>query len=74
MQFYAQLSMKKFYNLSNFSCRIAFVAIDSYADDNLESPAQFENQIKPRIYLRHIMRNTMYEKPPFFSQNWRKEN
>ena len=29
---------------------------------NKESPAQFENRIKPRVYVRCITRNTMYEK------------
>ena len=30
----------------------------------LESPAQFENQIKPQVYVRRITR-TVYEKAPF---------
>ena len=29
------------------------------------SPAQFENQIKPWMYVRRIMRTTMYETAPF---------
>ena len=29
---------------------------------NPESPAQFENRIKPRLYVRRITRSTMYEK------------
>ena len=32
---------------------------------NREGPAQFENRIKPRVYIRHITRSTMYEKAPF---------
>ena len=32
---------------------------------NLESPAQFENQIKPQVYVRLITRSAMYEKAPF---------
>ena len=32
---------------------------------NRESPAQFENQIKSRMYVRRISRSTMYEKAPF---------
>ena len=34
---------------------------------NRECPAQFENRIKPRLYIRHITRSTtcMYEKAPF---------
>ena len=27
-----------------------------------ESPVQFENRIKPRVYVRHITCSTMYEK------------
>ena len=30
-----------------------------------ESPAQFDNRIKPGVYVRGIMRGTMYEKAPF---------
>ena len=29
---------------------------------NRESPAQFENRIKPRVYVSRITRSTMYEK------------
>ena len=29
---------------------------------NRESPAQFENQIKPQVYVRRIARSTMYKK------------
>ena len=32
---------------------------------NWESRAQFENRIKPRMYVRHITHSTMYEKAPF---------
>ena len=32
---------------------------------NRESPPQFENRIKPRVYVRRITRSTMYEKSPF---------
>ena len=39
-----------------------------------ENPAQFENQIKPRMYVRRITRSTMYEVAHFVSRNWRKEN
>ena len=31
---------------------------------NRESPAQFENRIKPRVYVMRITRSTMYEKDP----------
>ena len=30
-----------------------------------ESPAQFENRIKPRVYIRRITGSTMYEKAAF---------
>ena len=30
-----------------------------------ESPAQFENRIKPLVYIRQITHSTMYEKAPF---------
>ena len=30
-----------------------------------ESPPQFENQIMARVYVRSIMRSTMYQKAPF---------
>ena len=30
-----------------------------------ESPAQFENRIKPRVYVRRIRGSTMYKKTPF---------
>ena len=30
-----------------------------------ESPAQFANLIKPRVYIRRITRSTMYVKAPF---------
>ena len=30
-----------------------------------ESPAQFENRIKPLVYIRRITHSTMYEKAPF---------
>ena len=33
---------------------------------NRESPAQFENRIKPRVYVRCVTRSTMYEKNPFY--------
>ena len=39
---------------------------------NRESPVQFENRIKPRVYVRHITLSTMYEKAPFCYRNWRK--
>ena len=41
---------------------------------NWESQAQFKNQNMLRVYVRRITRSTMYEKGPFFSRNWRKEN
>ena len=31
-----------------------------------ESPPQFENRIMARVYVRSIMRSTMYQKAPFF--------
>ena len=40
--------------------------ITEYISHNLcQSPAQFENRIKPRVYAKRIMRSTMYEKAPF---------
>ena len=30
-----------------------------------ESPAQFENRINPRVYVRRITRSTLYKKAPF---------
>ena len=30
-----------------------------------ESSAQFENRIKPRVYVRRITSSTMYKKAPF---------
>ena len=30
-----------------------------------ESPLQFENRIMARVYMRSIMRSTMYQKAPF---------
>ena len=30
-----------------------------------ESPAQFENPINPRVYVRRVTHSTMYEKAPF---------
>ena len=30
-----------------------------------ENPAQVENRIKPRMYVRRITRGNMYEKAPF---------
>ena len=38
-----------------------------------EIPAQFEDRIKPPVYLRRITRRTMYEKAPFVSGNWYRE-
>ena len=38
-----------------------------------ESLAQFENQIKPRVFVRRIMHSTLYVKVHFVSRNWRKE-
>ena len=35
------------------------------SDDIPESPIQFENQIKPWVYVRRITRSTMYEKATF---------
>ena len=32
-----------------------------------ESPPQFENRIMARVYVRSIMRSTMYQKAPFCS-------
>ena len=32
---------------------------------NHESPARFQNRIKPRVYVGHIMLSAMYEKAPF---------
>ena len=43
---------------------------DTY-DTNRESKAQFENQVKPRGYVRRIMRSTMYETLHFVTWNWR---
>ena len=36
---------------------------------NRESLAQFQNQIKPRVYIRLITRSTMFEKKLHFSRN-----
>ena len=38
-----------------------------------ESPPQFENRIKARVYVRSITHSTIYQKAPFYSQNWRME-
>ena len=37
----------------------------SQTNPNWESPAQFENQIKPCVYVRCITPSNMYEKAPF---------
>ena len=50
------------------------VSSESSASSNRESPAQFENLIKPQVYVRHIRHSTMYGKAPFVSRNWRKES
>ena len=34
---------------------------DTVRNSNLESPVQFENQIKPLLYVRRITRSTMYK-------------
>ena len=39
--------------------------IQSHPGDNLESPTQFENRMKPRVYVRRLTLSTMYEKAPF---------
>ena len=40
--------------------------LKEHTGDNIrESSAQFENRIKPCVYVRRIMRSTMYEKAPF---------
>ena len=31
---------------------------------HLGSPAQFENRIKPQVYVRRVTRSTMYEQAP----------
>ena len=36
------------------------------ADHNRESPAQLENPIRPRVYIKSIAHSTMYEKAPFY--------
>ena len=33
---------------------------------NRESPAHYENRIKPRVYVWHVTRSTMYEKAPYY--------
>ena len=33
---------------------------------NQESRAQFENLIKPQVYIRRVISSTMYEKAPFY--------
>ena len=38
-----------------------------------ESPAQFEDRIKPQEYVRRITRSTTYEKAQV-SRNWRMED
>ena len=41
-----------------------------------ENPAQFENRIKPRVFLRCIARSTMYEQLELHFVSWisHKEN
>ena len=39
-----------------------------------ESPPQFENRIMARVYVRSIMRSTMYQKAPFCRRKWRSDN
>ena len=46
----------------------------AYEFFNLENPVQFENQIKPRVYIRRIPRITMYKKLHSVSRNWHKVN
>ena len=46
-------------------CGVSVAFLGTYNTHNRDSPAQFENRIKPRDYVRPIMRNTMYEKAPF---------
>ena len=56
-----------------FSTKFAFVKKTSpfsfcghlYYNFNRESPAQCENRIKPRVYVRRIRRSTMYENAQF---------
>ena len=36
---------------------------------NWECPAQFQNRIRPQVYVRRITRSTMYEKASFVSRN-----
>ena len=44
---------------------LAMLYMSAWSFDNQESPAYFENRIKPKVYLRRITRSTMYEQVPF---------
>ena len=41
---------------------------------NRKNPAQFENRIKPRVFVRLVTCRTMYEKVPFYFPGLAQEN
>ena len=43
---------------------LATESMNYNTDSNRESPTQFENRIKPRVYVRRITRSNMYQKSP----------
>ena len=57
---------------SSFSINDLLEAPEQTApNSNRESPAQFENQIKPQVYVRRITRSTLnVKKLHFIRRNW----
>ena len=52
---------------NEWACPANDIITDHRAQMNIhrETSEQFENRIKPRVYVRRITRSTMYEKGPF---------
>ena len=51
----------------------SFIIVTSNRESPPESPAQFETQIKPQVYVSRSTRSIMYKKLHFVSRNWRKK-
>ena len=61
---FIEIKHEIFYTVILILLPLIQVANDVCIEYIWESPAQFENQIKPLVYIRQITHSTMYKKAP----------
>ena len=61
----ADTSVLQYWESDKSNQRTIFLYHNLVYNVNVESPTQFENQMKPWVYARRITRSTTYEKATF---------